>query len=403
MKNKLRTIGEYIVKHSKVAFPVLVIAAVAFTVTIALGARREGADGSDPSDNNETATTEQILDAVQQEVPLRINEDGSVHTVLATYYTAWASGDMETIKSICDSISDTELLRMERWSQYIEYFPSFEIYVKDGPEEGSVISYVSYKVVFMNHEEEVPGYQAHYICTNEQGELYIKTSDNSDEVNEYILALQAQDDVVEFNNHINVEYKELLMANPDLLNYIEEVEADVSKSVGEMLAEREAGETQTPETTEEQPSEPGESVGADEEVVPEEPAGPVYATATTTVNIRASDSEQADRVGKIAGGTQVEVLEQLANGWSRIMNEGSEGYIKSEYLQVAASASGAEVIGSVTATANINVRASASETAEKIGIIAGGNSVELISEENGWCQIKYENQIGYVKAEYVQK
>ena len=42
------------------------------------------------------------------------------------------------------------------------------------------------KLHFTGHEEEVPGYQALYICTNDQGELYIKRGENSEEVNEYI-------------------------------------------------------------------------------------------------------------------------------------------------------------------------------------------------------------------------
>ena len=34
------------------------------------------------------------------------------------------------------------------------------IYTKTGPEEGSVIAYVYYKIAFVGHDEEVPGYQA---------------------------------------------------------------------------------------------------------------------------------------------------------------------------------------------------------------------------------------------------
>ena len=61
----------------------------------------------------------------------------------------------------------------------------------------------------MGHEEEVPGYQALYICTNDQGEMYIKRGENSEEVNDYIKTVSTQDDVVEFNNKITVEYNEL--------------------------------------------------------------------------------------------------------------------------------------------------------------------------------------------------
>ena len=129
---------------------------------------------------------------------------------------------------------------------------------------------------------------------------------------------------------------------------------------------------------------------------------PQYATATTTVNVRSSDSEKADKLGKVSGGSKLQVLEQRVNGWTKVLFEGKEGYIKSEFLQMAESADGAEVIGTVTATTNINVRAAASETADRLGVLAGGDSVELVARENGWCKIKYNGQIGYVKEDYVQ-
>ena len=91
------------------------------------------------------------------------------------------------------------------------------------------------------------------------------------------------------------------------------------------------------------------------------------------------------------------------NGWTKIVYDGKDGYIKSEYLQMQESAAGAEVIGTVTASTNINVRASASETADRLGVLAGGETVDLLENLDGWCKVKYNNQVGYVKAEYVQQ
>ena len=96
------------------------------------------------------------------------------------------------------------------------------------------------------------------------------------------------------------------------------------------------------------------------------------------------------------------MLEQRVNGWTKVLFEGKEGYIKSEFLQMTESAAGAESIGTVTATTNINVRSSASETADRLGVLAGGDSAELVAREDGWCKIKYQGQIGYVKADYVE-
>jgi uncharacterized protein YgiM (DUF1202 family) len=80
--------------------------------------------------------------------------------------------------------------------------------------------------------------------------------------------------------------------------------------------------------------------------------------------VRSSDSEQADKLGKVVGGTKVQVQEVRVNGWTKIVYEGGDGYIKSEYLQMEESAEGLETIGTVTANTNINVRSAASEEAE---------------------------------------
>ena len=55
----------------------------------------------------------------------------------------------------------------------------------------------------------------------------------------------------------------------------------------------------------------------------------------------------------------------------------------------------------MTATTNINVRSAASETAERLGVLAGGSTLDLIANENGWCKVKYNGQVGYVKSDYV--
>ena len=171
------------------------------------------------------------------------NEEGAIYTLIATYYNAMATGDEETLRSVCDEISDKDMYRYVELSQYIDYYPTLEIYTKTGPEEGSVIAYVYYKISFVGHEEEVPGYQALYICTNDQGGLYIKRGENSEEVNEYIKTVSTQDDVVEFNNKITVEYNELMVDHPEVLQYISELDSQVSIAVGEKLANQVAAET----------------------------------------------------------------------------------------------------------------------------------------------------------------
>lgn len=406
---KWKIIRDYVVKHCKIIFPIVVIVVVAMTVVFALGARKEKAAAD--SQQAESQSLQQDSSEAEQsvaieDIPLVENEDGELYTLLATYYNAMAEGDTETILSICSEYSENELLRLQERAKYLEYYPTLEIYTKPGPEAGSTVAYVYYKLVFVNHTEEVPGFQAWYICTNEEGNLYINTTGElQEDVNDYIVTVSTQADVVELYNKVQVEYNEVITAHPELLTYMQELSAQVNTSVGTVLAQENASNAGEDGNTDATGTENGGDTGTDVQPSEETPVdnGPQYATATTTVNVRSSDSEQADKLGKVTGGSRVQVQEVIANGWTKIVFEGKDGYIKSEYLQMAESAAGQDVIGTVTATTNINVRSAASETADRLGVLAAGESLDLLANENGWCKVKYNGQVGYVKSDYVSQ
>lgn len=423
-RNRTTNVRDFIVKHSKLVFPVIVIAAVAVTVSVALNAGNTKAEqpDSEPSvsgvdivnigdltQDNQTATL-----ALNEDVPLIPNEDEQIRAMVLAYYNALVLGDTETMAGIYDELSDNDLLSCVEKAKYLDHLPAWEIYTKPGLEEGTSIVYVYYRLCFVNHEEEVPGWQTFYVCSNEDGELYFKNGKNLTEAeNEYIMAVSGQDDVVEFNNRVSVEYNELIENHPELAEYLHEFRSQVNTAVGVALAERNANATEGGEAGEDPGAETGEDAGATDPAgegqetpqdTPQPPAsGPMYATATTTVNVRNSDSEQAEKLGKVTGGTRVEVQEVRLNGWTKIVFEGQEGYIKSEFLAMEESAAGQEVIGAVTATANINIRTAASQDSESMGIMTEGSSLDLLGEEGDWCKVNYEGRIGYVKAEYVTR
>lgn len=406
---KWKIIRDYVVKHCKIIFPIVVIVVVAMTVVFALGARKEKAAADSQQAESQSLqqdSSEAEQAAVIEDIPLVVNEDGELYTLLATYYNAMAEGDTETILSICSEYSENELLRLQERAKYLEYYPTLEIYTKPGPEAGSTVAYVYYKLKFVNHAEEVPGFQAWYICTNEEGNLYINTTGElPEDVNDYIVTVSTQADVVELYNKVQVEYNEVITAHPELLTYMQELSAQVNTSVGTVLAQENASNAGEGGNTDATENENGGDTGTDVQPSEETPVdnGPQYATATTTVNVRSSDSEQADKLGKVTGGSQVQVQEVIANGWTKIVFEGKDGYIKSEYLQMAESAAGLDVIGTVTATTNINVRSAASETADRLGVLTAGESLDLLADENGWCKVKYNGQVGYVKSDYVSR
>ena len=77
------------------------------------------------------------------------------------------------------------------------------------------------------------------------------------------------------------------------------------------------------------------------------------------------------------------VIKIWENGWTEIEYEGSSGFIKSEYVSIIEEAvepeSGSdEVIGTVKANTTVNIRSSASQTADKKGKAQVGEIFEVI-------------------------
>lgn len=408
LKEKMKLMGGFLVKNSKMVFPIVLVLAVAVTVLFALNLK----DNKRQEELAKELSTQESVGVVEAtaepatEIPLAENTIPEIQQLIDTYYSAYADGDIETIESITNYLEETEGLRIQAMSEYVEGYPEKTIYTRPGPVQDSFLAYVHFKMKVANFEDTVSGMETFYICKKADGSYYLNEGEVSEEELKFIEKVAAQEDVVELYNRVNVECSDTLKANEELFYYIQEVVKDVQKSTGEALAEQKQNSSESEGAAEGEETPEGEIVGdGNETSEPAEPvqnAEPVYAKATTTVNVRVSDSEQSDKVDKVTGGTKVEVLEQKVNGWSKVKFGKTEGYIKSEFLQMLNVASNAEVIGTVTATSNVNVRMNPSETADRMGVLAGGENVDLLGRENGWCKINYNGQIGYVKEDFMQ-
>lgn len=403
IKDQLREVRDFAVRNGKLVFPVILIVAVAATVTLALKAGnvdelQQPLPTSEEMPLEASPTPEPEADP--KDAAMEKNTDGDLYSLIATYYNAFATGDVDTIKSISTYMEETEEIRIPEMAKYVESYPLIDIYTKPGPRENSYLAYVYFHMTVSGFEEEVPGMDTFYVCTNEDGSLYLNTDEVVPDAElEYIREMNLQDDVVELNNQTNVECNEIFLNNADLFYYVQELVADVKKTTGETLAAQniEGEEPTAPE------GEAASPEGGGEGEPPQQTAPqPTSGTATTTVNVRISDSEQAEKIGKVSGGTEVPIVEQLLNGWTHILYEGKDGYIKSEFLRVAETADNSQVIGQVTASTNINVRLAPSQEAAKMGVLTGGDQADLLERADGWCKVIYNGQVGYVKEEYVE-
>lgn len=417
---KLDSLGNWLVRHAKIVMPVVLAACVIITVIISVRANKKEAEQQENVAAN--STLEDITEPVYvvPEVALQQNTIPEITELVNTYYTAQAAGDIDTIRSLVSDIDDSEVLRIEETSKYIDSYPSLEIYTKVGPVENTYIVYVCSELKFTDYDDLFPGMKVFYVCMNESGEYYINESEEGSE-NEltYIREVTLQDDVIDLNNKVAAAYNDMVAENPDLAQFILDLNEEIKKNVGGALAQ----ETEDGETEAESEASADASGGTEENTEEGPEVVVTKVRATDVVNIRSSDSETADRLGKAAIGDEFKLLERIENGWSKIEYEGAEAYIKSEFLEdveteVVENDNGTgndaepaentqtasvETNGTVTVIENVRIRSSASENSEKLGTAYAGEKLELIMKQaDGWTKIKYNGRTAYVKSDYVK-
>lgn len=399
---------------------VLIVVIVLICVLVSCGKNEDTQDAEEETQTEETApdTTLNIPDYTVKDVALEENAHADVNDLVSRYFAAMTTGDTATIQSMQNDSQQKELLKIEKESAYIDEFDGIKVYTKPGPLNGSYTTFVYYEIKFTGIDTLAPGLTTLYICPNDDGSLYINSM-LSDQDTDYIKAVVGQQDVVDLFSLVETKYAEAVDADANLKSFMEGLSAKLDAEVSEAMAAIEATNAEGTETEGE------ETVPDTTENVVEEKV-----KATDTVNVRSSDSENADRLGQIAMGDTITRYETKENGWSRVDYNGQDGYIKSEYLepveqaqssttettenteetgeaetQTDTSTETGSLVGKskVTIKETVNVRSSASQDSEKLGLAYQGENYDLIMEQaDGWCKIKYNGKTGYVKTEFVE-
>lgn len=333
---------------------------------------------------------------------MKENAYPAVNELVTSYFEAMQNNDIETMRTLKNYMDDLEIAKINAKYEYVESYSNIDCYTKIGPIPDSYIVYVRYDVKFRNWDVIAPSLLTLLVCTNDEGNLYIYVGDFDENVANYIAAVSSQEDAYDLLQRVQTEYREIMDENPDFEDYMANLNNTIKDEVGEQLADEDylAEDTGDPVDTE-AGSEDAADV-SENNTAPEEPEN-FEVRALTTVNVRASDSEVADRLGRVETGTVLLCEEQQVNGWSRIIYEGQVGYIKTEYLQtVGEDVDESVATGTVTVSETVNVRRTANIQGEQMGVAYAGESFPLIGgTDEEWTQIIYNGQTGYIKSEFI--
>lgn len=429
LKEKGHEFREWFFEHSRIVMPVFLLVCVAITVLVAVLANRTerlekkaAAEAAAMASASETAADIAVLET--PEYTLELNAYPEINDLVRKYYDAQASGKIDIISEYNSYLNEIEKLRIQELSKYIDSYPEIDVYTKPGLTEKSYVAYVCAKIRFTEIEKEVPGMQCYYIESDPEGKYSMSEGTYDEAIYEYIKGVTVQDDVVDLNNQVVVEYNDIIEESSGLSDYILYIKSMINEEVGEILAEKEAPSV-TPENTTEDNGNTQVATIVNRVRVKER------------VNIRKSDSKEADKVGTASAGEEYTVVQKKDNGWTEIQFGESTAFINSEYLEdvtavtvdivdpnavetptdkpdTSASASVSPSASSSPSASpsssktkimvndgGVRVRKEPNTTSDVLGTTYKGDKFEYIEETNGWTKIKYKGDTGYIKSEFV--
>lgn len=266
---------------------------------------------SEPETQAVTETvTETAKDDTTENKLVKEAADSELLQLVTQYYTAIAAQDYDTLQSISESFTDEDKKKVENASA-IESYNNITVYSKKGLTDGTYIIYAYCDAKITGIETMAPRLEELYALTNADGKLVIGDTDSSQELQDYVLKMQTDADVQALVKDVNNLLDTAMQKDTDLASYVEAQKNNQNTdntSTGDGNAD---GDTASGDTTTMQ--------------------------ATTGVNVRAEASADSAINGSLYAGMQVEVLENLDNGWSHIRYTADgttiEGYTMTQYLE----------------------------------------------------------------------
>ncbi|MFI3237625.1 MAG: SH3 domain-containing protein [Lachnospiraceae bacterium] len=378
-----------------IAIPLVVIIIVMILVAKVLNGETEQVVdiNTEEAAVNASAIEETAVVAIVDN-PLLVDEYEEINELILTYLNALADGDVDTIANLSNNVSDTEMIRIAELGKHIESFPEYNVFTKIGPAENSFVVYAAARSKMEGLDTLIPGIYCFYVCMDSNGNYYLNEGILTDEEAVYIEALELDDSIISLLDSIDQEYEEMLAVDETVQVYMDILLSEIRDAVGTTLVEQdESLMVVSEEETQEE--------STDETIL----ATSCTATLTDTLNVRKSDSEGSDVLGKLEKGTVVEVIEMRVNGWSKISYEGEDAYLKTDYLNVIITEeiSEEEATGTVVAITKINIRSQASAASDKLGELEEGETLPYVEDaESGFCKVIYNGTVAYVAAEYVE-
>lgn len=373
---------------------------------------------------NETESTPEAAIELKEDAESGINE------LFVTYFADLAKGDVEALGKIMVNAPDKDTVAKE--IEYIEDYQNIKCYSKEGVLDGTYVVYVYYEVKFKNIDTLAPSMIREYVCTNEDGKLYINNGTVDGEVAAWLEEVHASDSAVELVNNVNNALSKAAESDEKLSSLITKLNEGAGRteesSEAETKAQESEKETSKEETKESETAKNSEETTKAAETTVKETTKAAETTAKETtkeaaketeykafdkkvtmyaqenLNIRQKASSDSKLLGKLIAGDSITALGTTGE-WTVVSYKNSKAYILSELLgkkKPDLGVSFKEVDETVEATQNVRMRKQPNANAEVAGTLPGGTKVTRTGYDKKWSRIVYNGKTLYVATEYLQ-
>lgn len=381
-----------------------------------------------PRDSGNNAGTTEALTETTEIQEYQVDANPEINKLIQNYYEQYADGSVKKLKKYAYPISDNEKSFIKMFSEYVDSYENIKCYTKPGLDDKSYLVSVYLEIKFKDVDTVAPGLDFFYVSTDEDGNLYIdnlysqfnllnQEQDLDAKVKALIDSFELEDDVLALQKDVQQKYEAAIASDENLKKMIDTTIADAystwAQSIAEAATETETEkQTETEKATETEQAAAADQPAADTSADAAQAATPAPTTETVyaldTVNIRAEANESGAVVDKVTAGTALTRTGTTEDGWSKLDYNGTEAYVKSDYVsteapqapQTTADIAEGTVI---TISQSINIRSSMSETADKVGTAFSGEKVTVVmSYAEGWTKVDWNGKTGYIKTELLQ-
>ena len=217
--------------------------------------------------------------------------DADVTALITSYYQALGEKDIATLKTLEDDFTPSDESKVTNLKDYIEGYEVGDVYTKKGMTDDSYVVYACFSYICQGVETKAPALTQFYVYKNSEGNWVINNGALQDsEISAYMEKQLSDSDVSALIKKVQNELDQAQQSDPSLEEFLNGLGEEAEAEDGTML------------------------------------------TASEECNVRAEASTDADILGVISAGDQVQKT-GTDGEWVQIDYDGQTGYIRGDLLE----------------------------------------------------------------------